>query len=379
MRWLYRLHPEEYCLAELEQFYTEMAAQGWLLVKRGTTFSKFRKAAPQKRQYRVILQASHAEVAGPVPEEAAPAPGWELVTDHGFIRIYSADAAAPSPDFTLTQPQTKAVMHSIRKSSLVNLLVLLLVIVWLCTALGMTSDARPHRALAQLYLAALSHTGAFLLLTVFSLSALCSLLASFRWEKIRKQLRQQLPTGLAAPKHWKVWKRLAAGLICICLLLTGWSWLLVEKSPLPTQTDAPYLLLRDAGFFGDRTPSPYNNEESQVVQYRTPLCSYWDSREFLAEPGKDHWMYQDVYQLHVPFLVDGTAQALLYNGIFANSPTAFTEVTIPGLDHAYVADRLECVAVKDNLVIYITMPFYDLDAGVELLMHLSAHWQTLGT
>lgn len=379
MRWLYRFHPEDYCFSELEHFYTEMAAQGWLLVKHGTIFSKFQKVSPQQRQYRVVLQAVHTEANDTGPEEVTSAPGWNLVTDHEFIRIYSAGAAVSAPDFTLTQPQTEAVMHSIRKSSRVNLLVLLLVVVWLCTALGMISNGRPPRALAQLYLTVLSHTGTVLLGVVFSVSALCTLLTSFRWEKIRKQLRQQLLTGLAAPKHWKVLKRLSAGFICICLLLACWSWLLVEKSPLPTQTDAPYLLLTDAGFSGDRTPNPYNNRESQVVQYRTPLCSYWDSQEFLAEPGKEYWMYQDVYQLHVPFLVDGAAQALLYNGTFTDSPAAFTEVTIPGLDHAYVADCLECVAVKGNLVISITMPFYDLNAGTELLTHLSAHWQTLGS
>ena len=42
MKRRYALHPMEFAIGETEQFYSEMAAKGWFLEKRGGWFSRFR-------------------------------------------------------------------------------------------------------------------------------------------------------------------------------------------------------------------------------------------------------------------------------------------------------------------------------------------------
>ena len=41
MRRKYAIHPMDYAIGENEKFYSDMAARGWFLRKRGVRFSRF--------------------------------------------------------------------------------------------------------------------------------------------------------------------------------------------------------------------------------------------------------------------------------------------------------------------------------------------------
>ena len=57
MKIRYGIHPKEFAIGETEKYYSDMAAKGWQLVKRGVTFSKFEKTEPKKMRYRVEVVA----------------------------------------------------------------------------------------------------------------------------------------------------------------------------------------------------------------------------------------------------------------------------------------------------------------------------------
>ena len=57
MKYIYRFHPEEYALGENEEFYSNMEAKGWRLVKRGQYLSKFASVAPSHARYRIEVSA----------------------------------------------------------------------------------------------------------------------------------------------------------------------------------------------------------------------------------------------------------------------------------------------------------------------------------
>ena len=89
----YVFHPQEFAIDETERFYTKMAGSGWRLVKRGAYLSSFRRWAPEKIRYGIVLTVPARPGEPPFTEEqkdAYKASGWEYVTGRGFIHVFSA-------------------------------------------------------------------------------------------------------------------------------------------------------------------------------------------------------------------------------------------------------------------------------------------------
>ena len=57
MKRKYTFHPEEYAVGENEKYYADMARRGWILEKRGSVLSRFRRDEPQKLKYRIELSS----------------------------------------------------------------------------------------------------------------------------------------------------------------------------------------------------------------------------------------------------------------------------------------------------------------------------------
>ena len=87
MKRRYALHPMEFAIGETEQFYSEMAAKGWFLEKRGAWFSRFRRGEPAAMRYRVELaDLRFLDPYYGLPEEQISVYeecGWKYVTGHG--------------------------------------------------------------------------------------------------------------------------------------------------------------------------------------------------------------------------------------------------------------------------------------------------------
>uniref|UniRef100_UPI002E774A40 hypothetical protein n=1 Tax=Enterocloster aldenensis TaxID=358742 RepID=UPI002E774A40 len=65
----YVFHPQEFAIDETERFYTKMAGSGWRLVKRGAYLSSFRRWAPEKIRYGIVLTVPARPGEPPFTEE----------------------------------------------------------------------------------------------------------------------------------------------------------------------------------------------------------------------------------------------------------------------------------------------------------------------
>ena len=63
MKRRYRRHFDDYAIGENEKLYSDMAARGWFLEKRGSYFSRFGSGKPADMRYRI---------------EVSPVPGGDV-------------------------------------------------------------------------------------------------------------------------------------------------------------------------------------------------------------------------------------------------------------------------------------------------------------
>ena len=79
-------------------------------------------------------------------------------------------------------------------------------------------------------------------------------------------------------------------------------------------------------------------------------------------------MYQDVYLMLNEAMIDRMVEALIITSTFSRSVEHFDEIDVMGLDQAYANSRLECIAVKGNMIWMITLPS---DTQTELIYILT--------
>ena len=97
MKHKYRFHPSEYALGENEQFYSDMEAAGWRLVKRGENLSKFEPKEPGQVRYRIEVSApGFLEEANLSEGQLAVFAdcGWEYVDSRGLLHILRSPAGS---------------------------------------------------------------------------------------------------------------------------------------------------------------------------------------------------------------------------------------------------------------------------------------------
>ena len=131
MKRRYALHPMEFAIGETEQFYSEMAAKGWFLEKRGAWFSRFRRGEPAAMRYRVeladlrFLDPDHG-----LPEEQISVYeecGWKYVTGHGLFHIFSSPTDSDAPEFYTDPRQQALVLRGLRRSYVSSWILLIVI------------------------------------------------------------------------------------------------------------------------------------------------------------------------------------------------------------------------------------------------------------
>ena len=100
MKRKYAFHPEEYAVGENEKYYADMARRGWILEKRGSVLSRFRRDEPQKLKYRIELSSpAFLDDDRQLPGEQIALyeeSGWKYVTSAGLVHIFCAPESMSS-------------------------------------------------------------------------------------------------------------------------------------------------------------------------------------------------------------------------------------------------------------------------------------------
>lgn len=388
MKYRYRFHPGEYALGENEKFYSDMEERGWRLKKRGQYLSKFVPAEPSRARYRIEVSAPGFLEETCLPEEQLAVYadcGWEHVTDWGMLHVFRAPEGSDAPEFYADPRQQAATLKKLRRSYVwawvpvvFHLGIQLLVPASMSGSLGTTLT----RAGTNLKQGWVEETALYLALALWLLWVLYGLVrGAWSISRTYRRMKRGIPLDHSPGGRHLAHKIISRGLLAltaVCALLAAVQHLGARTYELPEAADGPYLLLADLGRTGERTHLFYNDRTSEISVSRSLAATHWDVFEVIEEDGGEVRMYQDVYQLRDPAAARELAGILMDNSTFGRSRENFASVSAEGLDGAWLCGALEAVAVKGELVIYVTYQGYSVagsDAHLRaLLPALAERW-----
>ena len=367
MNWRYGIHPKDYAIGETEKYYSDMSEKGWELVKRGITLSRFQKAEPKKMRYRVEVVNLKSLEDGHLPEEQVAVYkdcGWEYVISRGYLHIFRAPEGNDAPEFYLEPEQQAATLKGLRKQYCSSLMAPFIIVAFHAFMAALVGGLFNGRWAAQLYRGLVEETAWVAGFCLFLLWAVFSDLWGFIYiSRLYRRMKKGIPLD-HAPRSRKliIIPRIISLLLLLCILgCVGYDYLNDERYTMPEATDDPYILLSDLGIEGTRTTNFVNGEESTVKFNHSLLAEHWDTQEFLDidndGKGNEEWVYQDVYILKNKNIADRFVEVLMIDSTFAQSTEDYTRIDIPGLDQAWVTERLECIAVKGTTISILTHPF----------------------
>lgn len=377
----YAVHPKDFEIGETEKFYSDMAAKGWALTKRGVSLSRFEKAQPQKMRYRIEVISAKALEDVAMPEEQLAVYedcGWEYVDGRNFIHVFRAPEGSEAPEFYMEPAQQAETLKGLKRhymTSVLNTPMYLTAVL----LMGFLVDGFANgKWLAQTYRAFVEQTAVvmiFVLLLIWTLAG--SIRAAWRMQRLCKKLKKGIPLD-HAPKTKRLISKIGNGLAVLLLfglIIYGiWGY---EKLPLPQESDEPYLLLSELGIEGERVTNWVNQNESSLIRNTSWIAHHWDTGEYVDTETSEEWMYQEVYKLSNPKMMDSFVDALMKDATFGKSREDFTEIEIEGLDRAWLTHQLECIAVKDDLVAALTYPFDSEKEVKEVLQILANKWEKI--
>lgn len=375
----YRLNPKEFDIGGTEKFYSDMAEKGWKLVKRGPVFSRFEQSKPEKTRYRIEVVSPKLLKDGSLPEEQIGVYedcGWEYVTGSGFLHVFRAPQSSNAPEFYLEPQQQAVTLESLRKQYFWSLLSpLFSVILVLLISFAIWSPLQGNWS-AQFYYAVVAMPFSVLSLPLLLLGMIWSdVWGAIDLNRLYRRMKKGIPmdhapTGRHLIPRIAQWVILAAAAACFCMDLFSF-----RTAPLPEVSDGPYVTLQELGVSGKRVPnSLHHDEESEIEYKRSPFAQGWTTHEYVEG---SQWLTQEVYVLKNPALMDRFVESLMYQSTFAHAPERFVETEIEGLDQAWVTERLECIAVKSNMVAILTHLWDTPEEMRDSLEVISQKWESL--
>ena len=154
----------------------------------------------------------------------------------------------------------------------------------------------------------------------------------------------------------------------------------VQRGDMPRLPDGPYIVLSDMSWAGARTV--FMGNTSRREHTRTVLSEYWDTREYVENPGQTAVMlYQEIYRLSGCLDPMGWARSLTVNQTFVKDLDEYTPVEIKGLDAAWLVEGgMEAVAVKGQMLAYINYldGAYSTERLTDVLEALVNRWAAYG-
>ena len=364
MKWRYRRHYDDYAIGENEKLYSDMAAWGWFLEKRGAYLSRFRQGEPADMRYRIEVSAPGFLEETDLPEEQVAVYedcGWKYVTSRGMIHVFSSPAGSDAPEFYADPAQQAATLRALRRGYIwawVPVTVMLLFNFFMAAAMSGGTGKLLSKWGAECRLGWVAATALFLFAGALLVWALYMFFhAAWRMGRLYRRMKKGIPLD-HSPKGRMLPHRIVSGVllgfVAVFGLLTFWQWVSKDTRDLPEVADGPYVLLSDLGIEGERSALFYDDRTSKITVERSLLATHYDVFEVVGEGGTN-WMYQDVYRLSPRVDREMFVRSLMENSTFARSVESYHEVAVEGLEGAWASGGLECIAVKGDLAAYVTV------------------------
>ena len=382
MKYKRKLHPSDYALGENEKFYGDMEAKGWRLVKRGAYRSKFERVEPARTRYRVeVADISFLENTD-LPEEQIAVYedcGWEYVTSRGIFHYFRAPEGSDAPEFYQDPRQQAETLKKLRRRLPVGALVTVVLVALLAWMVLTVSGGTVGLAarVRQVWLTVPGLPAFWCLQLTSGIAG--DTISNWQISRTYRRLKKGIPLDHAPKSRGRIWFVLVHGLrwaADLCLVLVALRLVTMQRGAMPVQPDGPYIVLSDVGWTGERTTSFGNT--SQREHTRTFLSEYWDTREYVENPGHvETAIYQDVYRL-APWLDPmDWVDSLTVDQTFVKDLDEYTPVDIEGLDAAWLVEGgMEAVAVKGQMMAYIDYldGAYSTEQLTAVLEALAARW-----
>ena len=366
MKRRYRRHFDDYAIGENEKLYSDMAARGWFLEKRGAYFSRFRRGEPADMRYRIEVSAPRFLEETDLPEEQVAVYedcGWEYVTSRGMIHVFASPAGSDAPEFYADPAQQAATLRVLRRGYIwawVPVTLMLLFNFFMAAAMSGGTGKLLSKWGAECRLGWVAATALFLFAGALVAWAFYLFVhAAWRMGRLYRRMKKGVPLDYS-PRGRMIPHRVVSGVllgfVAVFGLLTLWQWVSRDPRDLPETADGPYVLLADLGIEGERSALFYDDRTSKITVERSLLATHYDVFECVAQ-GDDgeSWMYQDVYRLSPRADRKVFVRSLMEDATFARGPENFREVTVAGLEGAWISGDLECIAVKGDLAAYVTV------------------------
>lgn len=358
MKHRYRFHPSDYALGETEQFYSDMEAEGWRLVKRGASLSKFEPVEPARTRYRVEVSApGFLEDTSLTEGQLAVFAdcGWEYVTSCGLLHIFRSPAGSGAPEFYADPRQQAATLKKLKRGCIWGWMpaVLMLLFRW-SMGFAMQGQRFWPKFTARLYRTWVEHTAvqaACLALLVWGL--IIWIHDAWQISRTYYRMKKGRPLDHNPKNRHLVYKCLHRTALAVSLVLAGlaaWQYLTASSADLQAPEGVPYLRLSELGWEGE--PASFMGRDSGVTFSRSLLADYWDTVEYLdGSGGLNPWIYQDVYRLRDPAMAERLARALMADATFGGD---FQPLETDGLDAAWSTGGMEVIAIRGNMVAYLS-------------------------
>ncbi len=343
------LHYGDYAVAENENLYTEMAAQGWHLVKRGSRLSKFEKGTPTHEKYRIELRAP--DTAAPDDDDTArlEKSGWAYVTANGLCAIFKGSGKKKLPALYNSTEQKTAALKAMRREYRMGFFVCILAIMLMAMVSG--NSLQHWLIFPEFYM---------LLGLIFFVNIGSLAYSAVRHMILYKSLRRD--EAIDRSRTGNIMAR-KVGIFALCsvfvclLLLTGLTVLRSRHYDMPAIADGPYLTLADLEWTGEPMVDVQTDAvRENTVRYENNLfAEVWDTFEGISLGAEsDVWMYTTVYRLKAGFLKDGMAEYLAAGATFSQDLSQYEQVELSGFDAAYMGGHgLEYIAVKGDMAWHI--------------------------
>ena len=348
MKRKYMLHYGDYDVGENENLYTEMAAKGWRLVRRGRRLSRFEPDESVRRlRCRIRLISPDLLPEGELPADQAARcaqSGWRYVTHCGLVHVFCGPAKKKLPPLYDRPEQQAATRRTLRREAVSGFVVGLLGVL----AAAFCFSAMPGMNKWLMY-------PEWLLLVVYILACLIGSAAygATRTMVLYRQLARGGTVDHSAKGHPEARRvglfALTAVGVMLCLLLLT-TLLGSAEYDMPATPDGPYLTLAQLGWEGVRTDDA--GQAARVTHVDNLAAEIWDTYECLRLPGEDGevWMYMTVYRLKAGFLAGQMPGYLAGSAVFDTELSQYVPVEVPGLDAAWMGSRgLEYIAVRGSM------------------------------
>ncbi len=346
----YTLHPRRYRIGEIEKYYSDMAAKGLHLVKRGVFLSKFTQGEAADMKYRVEVVYNNKNFSAyKMPEEQLAVYedcGWQFVDSDAFIHIFRAPADSETEEFYLDPSQQAETLKGVKNNLIMSALqfpaqILLYTLLNILMGENITD---------VLYLSWIGETyNTLIFLTFIFLCMWGSIYVTIHISLLYRKLKKGIPLNHSPKVKSFGYKPVLPVLIVLTFGLTLYSFL-KEDTFIPLDPSAPYITLYNLGY----DESYIREEHSGHVTTGSPFGRYWETNESLKEGSGTKWIMGKMFILNNPEHSAKVAKALMNTSTFGQDAEEFTEISAPGLDKAYTAKNLEYVAVKDNKVVILT-------------------------